>query len=215
MAVAAAEKKRKAYKLARPAKPTKPVVAAAGQTDPLLDELKTLVPARVIDLLRQPDSALKLIKELPRGLEHQRAWELAGLHLGTRQPRFYEAIWIFEEWYQQLLEYQIASGERVHKGAPLVWIRDFHVNLDHKALAKRFIMLTLIEDALSGNGTIEPERSGVYFRLIWHHGMPDRQLREYAEQIAEWSRGSSCGAVSRANPPASRQALDDRVSYYR
>ncbi len=174
-------------------------MTAAGPSepsDPLLNELRALVPARVIDLLGQPDSALKLLEELPRGLERQdqRAWELAGLHLGTRQRRFYEAILIFEEWYQRLLEYQTVKGARVHKGTPLVWIRDFHVNLDHTALAKRFIMLTLIEDALAGNGTIDPEKTGVYFRLVWYHGMPDRQLRRYAEEIAGLGRDDPVGA---------------------
>jgi restriction endonuclease len=170
--------------------------APSEQTDPILDELKALVPGSVIELLEQRDSAPKLIDQLPRGLERrdQRAWELAGLHLGIRQRRFYEAILIFEEWYRRLLEYQTEKGVRVHKGAPLVWIRDFHVNLDHTALAKRFIMLTLIEDALSGNGTIDPEKSGVYFRLVWYHGMPDRQLRRYAEEIAAFGREDAAAA---------------------
>jgi len=171
-------------------------IPAPEPADPLLDELKTLVTATVIDLLGQRDSALKLFNQLPRGIERgdQQAWELSGLHLGLRQRRFYDAILIFEEWYQRLLEYQTVKSVRVHKGAPLVWIRDFHVNLEHTALAKRFIMLTLIEDALAGSGTIDPEKSGVYFRLVWYHGMPDRQLRRYAGEIAAFGREDEVAA---------------------
>lgn len=164
-------------------------------SDPLLEELRQLVPAEVIELLGQRDSAPKLIEQLPRGLERrdQRAWELSGLHL-VRLRRFHEAILIFEEWYRRLLEHQAVKGVRVHKGTPLVWIRDCHVNLDHTALAKRFIMLTLVEDAIAGNGTIDPERSGVYFRLVWWHGMADRQLRRYAEEIAAFGRENAVAA---------------------
>ena len=164
-------------------------MSAAPEPDPLIEELRQLVPQPVIDLLLGPrDSTPRLIREMPRSLERsdQRAWELVGLHL-IRVRQFYEAIAVFEELYRRLLEYQTANVVRVHKGVPLVWIRDCHVNLGHTALAKRFIMLTLVEDAIAGNGTIDADKTGVYFRLVWYHGMLDNQLCRYAEEISAFA----------------------------
>jgi len=155
------------------------------ESNPYLDRLKTLVPGSVVDLLSgQRDSAPRIVDELPRGLgkDDQEAWQVAGLYL-VGHRRFHEAIVVFEGWYQNLLEQQIQSGQRVHKGTPLVWIRDCHVNQDHTALAKRFMMLTLIEDAIVGKGTIDPDKTGSYFRMVWYHGMSDRQFRQYAQEI--------------------------------
>src|SRR5438132_976294 len=114
------------------------------------------------------------MQDLPQGFERkdQRAWELTGMHL-SRSRRLYEAIAVFEKLYDRLLDQQTVTRKRMHKGMPLVWIRDCHVNLGHTALAKRFIMLTLIEDAIAGDGTIDPDNTGVYFRLAWYHGMSD------------------------------------------
>jgi hypothetical protein len=164
--------------------------------DPLLGELTTLVQGAVVEvLLEQRDAVPKLLEQLPRGLrkEEQRAWELSGLHL-SRQRRFHEALAIFEAWYRNIVDHQATSDHRLHKGAPLVWIRDQHVNLEHTALAQRFMMLTLIEDALAGEGTIDPARTGSYFRFVWYHGLSDSQFRRYAGEIAAFGREHSVDA---------------------
>jgi hypothetical protein len=166
------------------------------EPDPLLDELKKLVPSTVIEvLLGQRDATPRLMRELPQGLSRadQRAWELSGLHL-IRGRRFYEAIAVFEGLYQKLLEHQVSTTKRVHKGMPLVWIRDCHVNLGHTALAKRFIMLTLVEDAIAADGAIDPEKTGGYFRLVWYHGISDELLRRYAGEIAAFARADELAA---------------------
>jgi len=166
-----------------------------GEEDPLLDELKGIVVPDVLTLLKDRDSAPKLIAKLPRGIERerQRAWELASFYL-SRQRRFHEALTVLETWYEYLLRYQTDSGERIHKGTPLVWIRDCHVNQDHSALAKRFMMLTLVEDAIAGDGRIDPERTGSYFRLVWWHGFPDSQVQRYAKEIAAFARENPTAA---------------------
>jgi hypothetical protein len=64
---------------------------------------------------------------------------------------------------------------------PLVWISDCHFALGHPVLSKRYLMLTACEDAIRGRGYIAPENTGVYFRLVWRHGMSDQQLRRYAD----------------------------------
>src|SRR5207244_1278184 len=45
----------------------------------------------------------------------------------------------------------------------------------------------LVEDAIAGRGTIDPNNSGVYFRLVWHSGMSDTELRRYARAIADFA----------------------------
>jgi len=46
--------------------------------------------------------------------------------------------------------------------------------------AKRYLMLTLVEDALLERGGVSPNTSGVYFRLVWQQGLSDSELRRYA-----------------------------------
>jgi hypothetical protein len=166
-----------------------------AEEDPLLDELRNLVTLEVLTLLKDRDSAPKLIAKLPRGRERerQRAWELVSLDL-IRQRRFHEALTVLETWYEYLLKYQTDNSERIHKGTPLVWIRDCHVNQDHTALAKRFMMLTLVEDAIAGDGRIDPERTGSYFRLVWWHGVPDSQVQRYANEIATFAKENPTAA---------------------
>jgi hypothetical protein len=48
-------------------------------------------------------------------------------------------------------------------------------------------MLTLIEDAISEKGIVSSETGGIYFRLVWRHGLPDSELRRYANRSYELS----------------------------
>jgi hypothetical protein len=75
-----------------------------------------------------------------------------------------------------------------------VWIRDCHVNQEHTALAKKFMMLTLVEDAIAGDGRIDPELTGSYFRLVWWHGVPDSQVQRYAKEIAAFAKENPTAA---------------------
>jgi hypothetical protein len=51
--------------------------------------------------------------------------------------------------------------------------------------AKRYIMLTLIEDSIRERGSISPATSGVYFRIVWRHGLSDQQVNAYARKAYE------------------------------
>ena len=53
------------------------------------------------------------------------------------------------------------------------------------ALPKRYLMLTLIEDAISEKGKVSSETGGIYFRLVWRHGLADSELQRYAAQAYE------------------------------
>jgi hypothetical protein len=112
----------------------------------------------------------------------QMLWQETGLRL-IAHGRTHEALPVFYKLYDHMLSYQDSTGNHIHKGMPLVWMSDCHYRLGHPALGKRYLMLTACEDAIRDQGTIPPETSGVYFRLVWERGLPDRQLQRYADEI--------------------------------
>ncbi len=159
----------------------------------LQEEIEAKVPASLRLLLDQRDGPAQLLKRLPTTLspadvstssDANRVWELCGLHflMNQPQPRFYEALGIFSSLYDHMLAYQETSGCQVPKGLPLVWMSECHARLGHTVLAKRYIMLTAIEDAIRERGHIPAETTGAYFRAVWQHGIPDDQLSRYAVQ---------------------------------
>jgi hypothetical protein len=96
---------------------------------------------------------------------------------------------------------------RVHKGTPLVWISDCFYRLGFLIHAKRYLMLTLCEDAIEGQGNVPADTTGVYFRLVWEHGLPDSELRRYAKRIYELAGERPKEALF---PEAILQLLDDK-----
>ena len=122
--------------------------------DPLLEELKNL-DASLLPLTERRNSATLLLNELPHRYRPeqvatpgnaQRAWEVVGLlHLNT--GRTHEALAIFWRLYQHVLKAPLSLGY-VHKGLPLVWIADCFTRLGFQVHAKRYLMLTLCEDAI-------------------------------------------------------------------
>jgi hypothetical protein len=52
-------------------------------------------------------------------------------------------------------------------------------------------MLTTCEDALLHQGTIPAETTGVYFRMVWQHGMPHDELARYAGEMWQLSQGNA------------------------
>lgn len=161
--------------------------------NPALDEIawelrQKLEPA-LLPLLDKRDGAARLAQTLPdiyspekivNGTNECRAWELAGLYYLNRR-RSHEALPIFAALYDHMLLGQ-GNGKRIHKGMPLVWICECYLMMGFTALPKRYLMLTLIEDAISEKGKVSSETGGIYFRLVWRHGLPDSELQRYAEQ---------------------------------
>lgn len=161
--------------------------------DPLLAELKDL-DASLVKFTEGRDSATQFLSELPQRYtsqqvatpgNSQRAWEVVGLlHFNT--GRTHEALAIFWRLYQHMLSAQI-DGQYVHKGLPLVWIAECFARLNYPLHAKRYLMLTLCEDALRERGVVSPDNTGIYFRLVWR-GLPDSELRRYAARFYELSQ---------------------------
>jgi hypothetical protein len=159
-------------------------------------ELKKLAKKEWIDLLSNPDGGAILSSLLPNdlapekvavsGSDEYKVWELIGLFFRSHS-RWHDAIAIYSTMYLQCIKHQLGSSTRVHKGMPLVWIADCYYFLGNLLLSKRYLMLTLIEDAITMKGNVDPLKTGSYFRLAWRHGLPDIELKRYSAKAYEIS----------------------------
>jgi hypothetical protein len=163
--------------------------------DSFFDELFSVLPINIQSLLLHRDGAAQFIEKLPKEFpsetvleingkkgENQRAWELIGyFYLNTNH--LHEALAIFRGLFQQMLIGQNSIGKRSHKGVPLVMMHECYRRQGFPVLAKRYLMLTLCEDAITFKGVINPDSSGVYFRLVWFHGLSHEELVRYANEI--------------------------------
>jgi hypothetical protein len=151
-------------------------------------------------LLDNPGGAVILADKLPSAFPAERVsedgtierqvWEWIGLYYRT-QNRWYDAIAIYSVMYRHFSQYQIDTGKRTHKGMPLVWIADCYAAVNNIPLSKKFLMLTLIEDAIREEGVVDPIKTGAYFRLAWRHGLPDIEVKRYASEACQ---------ITKANP---------------
>jgi hypothetical protein len=157
-------------------------------------KLQELAKPEWLELFQNPEGGALLSNLLPaelppdrvsvRGSNEYKVWELIGLYFRSRQ-RWHDAIAIYMAMYYHFIKYQLESGNRVHKGMPLVWIADCYLFLGNLPLSKRYLMLTLIEDAITMGGNVNPVKTGSYFRLAWRHGVPDIELKRYATEAYE------------------------------
>ena len=180
------------------------------QRNPLLEELQTLEPD-LLPILDERDAAARLITLLPKRYtpaqvaeDAARIWELTALYF-LNSERVHEALGIFWRLYQQMLDAQQTAG-RIHKGMPLVWISDCFTRLGFPVHAKRYLMLTLCEDALRENGTVSPNTTGTYFRLVWGKGLSDEELQRYSHRFFELAQAAPSDALF---PEALLQRVDD------
>jgi len=114
-----------------------------------------------------------------------RAWEVAGLYYLSGH-RYHEALIVFSKLYDHLLAASEESGAWRSKGMPLVWMSECYQHLGFASIARRFLLLTLIEDAIGGKGSIRPEETGSYFRLVWLGGLSDAEVQRYATEAYVW-----------------------------
>jgi hypothetical protein len=162
-----------------------------------LSELKELANPAWVLLLDNPGGAAILAEQLPAalsaekvavdGTDERKVWEWIGLYYRANQ-RWHDAIAIYSSMYLHFLRLQLEEQIRVHKGMPLVWIADCYAAIANIPLSKRFLMLTLIEDAITMNGDVDPIKTGSYFRLAWRHGLPDIEIKRYSKEALEISR---------------------------
>jgi hypothetical protein len=116
-------------------------------------------------------------------------WECIALYYKNK-GRFFEAINILLALYDHMVQAQEITGIRGHKGMPLLWISECYYALQFSLISKRYLMLVLIEDAITESGHVSPDTTGSYFRLVWLRGMTDQQFSSYAEKVFEISTQS-------------------------
>jgi hypothetical protein len=185
-------------------------MSAQTEEAAIFAKIEKLEP-HVASLLLERNACAKLKDELPKlfpgreaseGLTGGEVWDNAGLWLQMRK-RTPEALEIHWQHYLNLLRAQQDSSDHVHKGIPLVRIADCYGAMGFPVHSKRYLMLTLCEDAL---GDIAPDEAGVYFRLVWG-GLPDSDLERYGKQIQQF-RGKPRDELPRF-PEALLQGLTD------
>ena len=119
--------------------------------------------------------------------------------------RFHEALLIAFELYRSMLAAERQSNQRLHKGMPLVYMADAYGQLGYFAHEERYLMLTLCEDAIRGEGIVDPNITGIYFRLVWGLGYSDNQVSQYAK---EFYRAYQAQSPHRFFPEALLQDID-------
>lgn len=157
-----------------------------------LQDLRKIAKPEWLDLLQNPAGATILIRELPLafapervaeiGTDERNVWQSIGLFYMSK-ARWYDAIAIYLSMYYHFLRLQNSSNVRVHKGMPLLWLAECYYFLGFSTLSKRYLMLTLIEDAMTTKGKIDPLETGSYFRLAWRHGLTDNEIKKYSEEV--------------------------------
>jgi hypothetical protein len=165
------------------------------------------IDPNLVDLIAKTDAVPRLLQILPKKYPAAdeaaiHAWDWSGFALQQR-GRIHEALAIHWLHYQHLLRNQEGAA-RVHKGTPLVRISDCFSALQFPVHAKRYLMLTLCEDAIKGGGFVSPDL-GVYFRLTWS-GVTEEQLTDYANRFYELSEKHAEEAFF---PEALLQRLED------
>jgi hypothetical protein len=159
----------------------------------IIREIEADLPGELHGLLSKREGAALLVQQLPKVYSatsfhqdspEQRVWERVGLFY-LKQNRFSEALPIYAALYEQMLIFQEKTKSRCHKGMPLVWMSDCYPRLGHGLISRRYLMLTLVEDAIRENGSISPETTGTYFRSVWGGRLSHSELKRYAKQIAE------------------------------
>ncbi len=154
------------------------------------------IPRELWCLLLDRAGAAKFLRELPsvfpadRFADDQEAhtcWERIGNYY-KNQYRYHEAISIYFSLYNQFIDSQEKTEERIRRGTPLVWISDCYSAMGFPVLAKRCLMLALCENAIHEKGEVPPDTTGTYWRLVYRHGLPDAQLRRYGAKAYALSK---------------------------
>ncbi len=159
--------------------------------DPLIDELVPLLDRhdgahRIADRLAQsitPEAASTAAPIAgPRGA--QELWEFLGQHylfqLVPSRPE--NAFQIFHRLYEHMLRHQSETNRWCMKGMTLVWMAECSAKAGHSWTALRYLMLTLIEDAIRDKGEIDPNGVGSYFRLVWSGHLSEAEFHRYARE---------------------------------
>lgn len=161
------------------------------------EELLTKLPKELWQFFAERDGAEQFVKKLPELFSPEdvaneksgkrRTWELVGLFY-FNVGRFHEALLIFTYLYYHMLDAQERTRTWCCKAVPLVWMSECFLGMGAPFIAKRYLMLTLCEDAIAakGDGSNLAKNTGVYFRLVWGSGLSDTALKNYAKMAYDF-----------------------------
>jgi len=168
--------------------------AATDDQTSFLTELEAKLPADLFSAISKRDGAFVMAERLPQVFKPsevihetspaQRGWELAGLYF-HRLARHHEALSIFRSLYHQLLLGQQETSQWAYKAVPLLWTGECYKHLGFPVHSKRYLMLSLCEEAVRHKGAIPPAESGNYFRLVWGSGVSHIAFERYSKSAYE------------------------------
>lgn len=150
--------------------------------DKRYSNLKYLLKARdcAVKIMDQFLSNIKPI-EVMDDTNEQKTWEAVG-NFFRLNNRPYEALELYSSLYEHMLKGQIETGRRAHKGMPLCWQYDCFNMLGFPSISKKYLMLTLIEDAIETKGNISASSTGSYFRMVWLRGLSESEFHRYSKE---------------------------------
>ena len=168
--------------------------------------IENSLPEGLHGQLARREGAAMLARELPKVFSplslsdensaETQAWvAIAQFYYFNPQNRLAEALAIFAALYDQMLVFQQQTGQRCHKGLPLVWISDCYQRLGCGLISRRYLMLTLVEDAIRENGHVSTEKTGTYFRFVWTGRLSHAELERYAKEANELNSRSPIDAL--------------------
>jgi hypothetical protein len=171
-----------------------PGTVAVVVTSQIMKELqeRNLLPPAVLQAIPNPDSLPHLINTLkskfsPTAVvaegQGQDTWARVGL-VYRELGRHYEALSIFRNLYYHMLTAQQETSSRCHKGMPLCWMSDCYFAIGYPLMSLRYLMLTLVEDAITNQGrALSPQQTGVYWRTVFRGWLSEDDLSRYTSQI--------------------------------
>jgi hypothetical protein len=153
-----------------------------------------IIPKDIYQVLvneRGNENIISMLKKAYRDVNEdltRNIWESVILFYRYNENRYFQAINVAKELYYTMIEYEEEKEEYISKGMPLVWIRDNYIMLESPFSAKKYMMLTLIEDAIrdskeKGKAYLNTNQGGSYFRLSFYHGMSDNEINRYVKEI--------------------------------
>jgi hypothetical protein len=166
-------------------------------------KLREKLPGDLCPVLDRRDGAAEFVRQLPRsfkptsvmdGQPNQDAWTSVAAFYSA-QGRVHEALSIYSALYDHMLVAEEETGTRYHKGTSLVWMSDCYARLGYNLISRRYLILTLVEDAIRESGKVSPDTTGTYFRLVWGGGLSDTQLKRYAEEIYGLHQANTTQAI--------------------
>jgi len=114
-----------------------------------------------------------------------RWWQWVGAYyFNPPRWRYWDALGIFAGLHEEMLKRQRQpGGQRLHKGLPLCWMSDCYYAMGLPWHARRFLVLTLCEDALTLGRDPSHYWRNSYWRLVMRDGVAHGDYHSCVREI--------------------------------